>query len=88
MAKTTSLAAQINKQALEQKSAENAEDARVARQPAPPGKVWVRLIRPCYDAEGVLHPAGIAALPGNAVPKSATRLTAEAAAPADDESDD
>lgn len=76
MAKPTSLSAQVQRGALEKQSAEDKEDAKLQHVPAPDGKVWVRLIRPCYDSNNVLHREGIAALYPDQVPASAKRLSA------------
>lgn len=73
--KPTSLAAHVAKTEAAKASAEDKEDVKLARKPAPSGKVWVRLIRPHYDAEGVYHDVGPALLNADAVPSSAKILT-------------
>lgn len=84
--KPTSLAAQLTKDDLAKRAEEAKEDAKVSSLAAPKGKVWVRLVRAHYDANGVLHPPGITQLDADAVPKSAKVLTkSEAQAEADEE---
>lgn len=87
MAKQTSLAARLSREAEDTARANEKENARVALQPAERGKVWVRLIRAHYDGNGKLHPAGITQLSANAVPKSAKVLTVAPVEP-DAESED
>lgn len=80
MAKTTTLVSQLNKVEAERQAQEAAEDRELATRSVPEGKVWVRLIRPHYDANGVLHEPGVVALDPAAVPKSAKVLTKKQAA--------
>lgn len=63
-----------NKLAKEKQQADKAADTAAAAAPVSEGKVRVRLLRPCYDADGVLHPAGITELDAKSVPKSAETL--------------
>lgn len=90
MAKPTSLAAQLKRDDEAEKLAQAKEDLEVAQKPAAEGKVWVRLMRDHYDANNVLHLAGLAELDADAVPKSAKVLTpAQAeAAKAEEDADD
>lgn len=83
--KPTSLASLVAKQADDAAKAAEAEDATFVARKAPKGKVWVRLIRPHYDAEGFHHDIGIALLNEGAVPSSAKRLAEPAADAEDDE---
>lgn len=91
MAKPTSLAAQLKRDDEAAKIAEAKEDAAIAAKPAAEGKVWVRLVRPHYDSEGVLHAAGVVQLDADKVPKTAKVLSKEQAVAelkADDEDED
>lgn len=76
MAKPTSLAAQIARQAKEASLGEAKEDAVLEQLDVPPGKVRVRLIRPFYDSEGIYHSAGPALLDEGQVPSTAKVLRA------------
>lgn len=82
MAKPTSLAAQIARQAKAISLGEAKEDAELGQLDVPPGKVRVRLTRPFYDSEGVYHVAGPALLDVGQVPSSAKVLRAGEVAPA------
>lgn len=75
--KPTSLAAHVAKTEAAKAAAEDQEDAKLVRKAAPKGKVWVRLIRPHYDAEGIYHDVGPALLVEGKVPSSAKILTKE-----------
>lgn len=90
MAKPTSLAAQLTRQDQEANRAFAKEDLEAAERPAPKGKVWVRLIRPHYDSDNILHMPGIVSLDEGFVPASAKRLSKveEAAAEVDVEDDE
>jgi hypothetical protein len=85
MAKPTSLAAQLTRQDQEANRVSAKEDVEAAERPAPKGKVWVRLIRPHYDSEGILHMPGIVSLNEGFVPESAKRLIKADQAAADDD---
>ncbi len=76
MAKETSLSSQIARIHAEKSTADAQEERATLKNTPPEGKVWVRLIRPHYDANGVLHREGVAALSPDAIPKSAVRLSA------------
>lgn len=76
MAKPTSLASQLKRDDEAAKLARDKEDIAAAGQAATPGKVWVRLERPHYDADNVLHMPGITQLFADAVPRSAKVLSA------------
>lgn len=84
MAKPTSLASQLKRQDDATNLAAAKEDGEVVSRPAPKGKVWVRLIRPHYDSEGVLHMPGIASLDKGAVPESAKQLSKSEVTEADE----
>ena len=86
--KPTSLTALAAKQAAERRVEAEKEDAKASRRSAPPGKVWVRLIRPHYDSEGILHRAGVTLLPEGAIPSSAKVLTAKQAPALEEASED
>lgn len=75
MAKPTSLAAQLKRDDEAERLAQDKEDLALQGKVAAPGKVWVRLSRPHYDSENVLHLAGITQLDAEAVPKSAKILS-------------
>lgn len=77
MAKPTSLAAQVAQQDGKAAAAASKQDAELRSAPVPLGKVWVRLVRPYYDTENRMHPAGPALLDEDQVPKSAKRITPE-----------
>jgi len=77
MAKPTSLAAQIAQQDAKAAASADKQDAELRLKPVPPGKVWVRLVRPYYDADNVMYPAGLALLDEAQAPKSAKRITPE-----------
>ena len=87
MAKPTTLAAQLRRDDEAERKAQEAENAEYAAKDIAPGKVWVRLVRPHYDSNNVLHMPGVVALDADAVPKSATVLTAAQAAAAATETD-
>ena len=76
MTKPTSLAAQLKRDDEAAKKAQEEENAAFAAKEPEKGKVWVRLVRPHYDANNVLHLPGIVALNPDAIPSSAVRLTA------------
>ena len=78
MAKPTSMASMVANQAATKSREEAKEDEKLARRDAEDGKVWVRLIRPHYDHEGVLHREGPALLDEDKVPQSAKVLTKRA----------
>jgi hypothetical protein len=85
MTKPTTLVSQLNKMEAERKINEAKEDEAFADRQIIDGKVWVRLIRPCYDSEGRLHTEGITALRPEEVPSSAkflSKVDAQAAAKA------
>lgn len=88
MAKPTSLAAQLKRDDEAEKRAQDKEDAEVASRPSIDGKVWVRLMRPHYDSENVLHEIGVTQLDADAVPKSAKLLTKAQVAEAEAEAAD
>jgi hypothetical protein len=75
MANQTTVGAQMAKVEKDRLAAQDVEDAAALAAPAPVGKVWVRLVRPHLDADGVWHDAGVASLNANAIPKSAIRLS-------------
>lgn len=87
--KPTSMAAMVAKQAADSQRQDDKADEKLARKAPPRGKVWVRLVRPFYDADGVYHPAGPTLLDKGAVPSSAKVLTAsEVEAEEGDDGDD
>lgn len=88
MAKPTTLANMVAKQTNDAAKADLKEDEKLARKSAPAGKVWVRLVRPHYDAEGFFHEVGAALLNSDAVPSSAKVLTQAGAAEAEEGDDD
>lgn len=73
--KPTSMASMVARQADATAKAAEKEDEKLSRKVTPAGKVWVRLIRPHYDAAGVYHQIGAALLDADAVPSSAKKLT-------------
>jgi len=89
MAKPTSLAAHLKRDDEATKLAAEKEDKAILGTPAEPGKVWVRLLRPHYDVNNVLHLPGVVQLEAGLVPQSARILSqAEAAVEAEDESEE
>lgn len=73
--KPTSMAAMVAKQEEDQRKAALEEDAKLARQQPPEGKVWVRLARPHYDRNGIHHDVGPALLDEGFIPSTAKKLT-------------
>lgn len=73
----TSLARRASEEDKKRRLAEAQEDAIASQNVAEDGKVWVRLVRPHYDRDGVFHPEGLAQVYADEIPSSAKVLTKE-----------
>lgn len=71
----TNLVNQLKRDQEAEAIAAERENLEAANRPVVSGKVWVRLVRPHFDANNVLHQPGIVQLDADAVPKTAKVLT-------------